>query len=259
MYYDIELKIGLCQQCNTVVFPKESDNIQEDKKDLNVAVNTTLTFLNKDKATKISPMKLDFDKVDSTILAYLKKRNPLLVNLCNLLNFKKWSGSRLGVVVPFYSGKDVLKIQVRFVDDRLPKYWTSPGVKPIYSPRRLKNSLLKNREITICEGVFDAIALKIMGYSNPIACLGSTLTKYQIYQIRRFLPERCTIIMDEVKLGYGVKTQLRQEIKSLSLCVVDSFGKYDPEEYLVSRLKSDLNFREQCIRNVKTWINNDLN
>lgn len=254
LYYDIKLNVGLCQQCNTVVFPKDSNEIKEDVKELNLAINTTLNTLDTRRIIEISPLKLDFDKVDSNILIYLKKRNPLLINLYKLLNFKKWSGSRLGVIIPFFSGEDVLKIQVRFIDNKLPKYWTAPGVKPFYSPCRLKNNLLENREITLCEGVFDAIALKIMGYSNPIACLGSTLTKYQLFQIRKLLPERCTVIMDKVSLGYNVKTQLRQEVRSLSSCVVDSFGKHDPEEYLVSRLGDDLIFKNICLDNIKAWI-----
>ena len=250
LYFDKNSNIGLCHQCNTVVFPENKEEIDEDKRELELSINSII--INRKKDYNISKISYNFENVDSIILNYLKNRNELLIPLYKYLNIKKWIGNRVGVVIPFYFKEDIVKIQVRFIDNNLPKYWTSPGIKPLYSPfTRFKSN---EKSITICEGVFDAIALAIMGYSCPLACLGSTLTNFQIYQIRSILPENCLILMDEPKLGYNVKNQLRKEVGSLSMCFVDSFNGKDPEEYLRDKFNKDIKFKERCINNVKNIV-----
>jgi len=125
----------------------------------------------------------------------LKGRNPFLIPLTEYLGFRGWKGKDTGVVIPFIYRKKICKFQCRFVtrrgqpldkNDKM-KYYTSPGPKPLYSPFHIFadfQSVGKKEELTICEGVFDAIALAIMGFPNPVAILGDKLTPLQMWDIR---------------------------------------------------------------------------
>jgi len=145
------------------------------------------------------------------------------------------------------------------------KYYTSPGPKPLYSPFHIFadfQSVGKKEELTICEGVFDAIALAIMGFPNPVAILGDKLTPLQMWDIRHIknaIITKVYLCLDDVKRSEYTERLVRKFIP----CVAETeiFASWtpgkDPEELLRYRLTVDELFREKCMRRVTKWIQTD--
>lgn len=256
LYFSKKTNRGLCYQCNTVVFP-ELDEVQEERLELKSAISK---FSEEgDSSENLGSIQFDFDPLDAELLRYLSNRNPLIVHLTRVLGLAKWEGIEKGVVTPFIDRGKVVKFQVRFPNrSKERKYYTAPpGTTPLYSPFHCfyYYNLFVERTVTLCEGTYDAIALGIMGYPNPLAVLGKTLTRFQINQLRRLVPEYCYIAMDEFDINLAVKKQVVSGVKSISEVIMKNFGGKDPEEYLVSTYKEN---RDSYVENVQSWIRGDM-
>jgi DNA primase len=141
------------------------------------------------------------------------------------------------------------------------KYYTSPGPKPLYSPYHIFgdfHTVGQLEELTICEGVFDAIALAIMGFPNPVAILGDKLTPLQMWDIRHLVPTTTKIYLclDDVE-----RSRYTQKlVKKFIPCVEETeifatwspFG--DPEEWLVGQLKENVSLKEEMTQRVIEWV-----
>jgi DNA primase len=138
------------------------------------------------------------------------------------------------VVFPFYYNDEIVRFQVRFINPKNSdkRYYTYPGSTIPYSPNRVWKRFSKSvHSITLCEGVFDAIALLIMGYPNPIAILGNNLTDYHIFLLRRLVPQKIILALDTGDLNYKIKKSLIK-IPSVSESEEVLFNSKDPDEYL---------------------------
>lgn len=109
----------------------------------------------------------------------------------------------------------------------------------MYSPQHLFTNFKLRREstITICEGVYDAIALWILGYPNPVAVLGSTITEYQALLLRKLMPENVIFAMDEWSISSAMRAEIRTQVPSVVGVRIENFNGLDPEEYLVNEIK----------------------
>ncbi len=261
LYFDKREQKGICYQCNTAVFPENHGDGNELERDFKTAVDhARKRFTDPDEMEHPEPLELEFDNLVKEDLKYLEKRNPLLPIASDMLGLMKWSGKEQGVVTPFMLGEDIVKFQVRFVGRRQrgrAPYYTSPGPKILYSPcHSLSNfRLLRERTITLCEGTYDSIALQIIGYPNPMAVLGSTLTDYQIYLLRKFMPENMFIMMDNKSIGWNLQRQLKVKMSSVSDYIVDDFNGLDPEEYLRKTYQDE---SELYKNNLLMWRRGDL-
>jgi len=255
LYYSIDKDVGLCFRCNTVFYPEEDENDPNyEMKDLRDNIEK-YSKRNGYIDGNFSEVAMRFSPLETDLLVYLKGRNPLLINIVDILGLGGWYGKDRGVVTPFiYDGK-VIKFQVRYTtrEKGNDEYYTMPGPKVLYSPFHTSTRLFEERTITICEGTYDAIALAIMGYPNPLAILGKAITPVQIYQIKKLVPYNCFIAMDQKKLGWAIHKQLKYELQSVSDYIVFDFDGPDPEEYLRDKFFFDENFRNSCIENVQKW------
>lgn len=125
----------------------------------------------------------------------------------------------------------------RVLDDSKPKYLNTKET-PIYNKSRnlfalnfAKNS--KSRQILLCEGYVDVIALHQAGFENAIACLGTALTDEQARLISSYADEVVTCY-DSDDAGqkatfrtFEIFEKLGIKVKVLSIPDVK-----DPDEYI---------------------------
>lgn len=161
--------------------------------------------------------------------ALLKMRNPHLDP--DLLGMKVAKWNRPNILTPFYLNGNLIYYQIRFLDSEHPKYF-SPSIKnkPIFIP----TSEYK-KDIIICEGVYDAIALlTLYPEYTPVAILGSHITDYQCNLIRKFItPDSISIFMDDTNISEDIyKRLLDTPLASYAEISVWESDGLDPEEIL---------------------------
>lgn len=258
-YWKNDNSIGMCFKCHTVGFPEEGEEVDKEASIFNQVISRAITRLKPVSSIYPEPAQLNVDfpsfpELSQSNIEYLKNRNPLIIPLLPLLGCRSWTGSRDGVVFPFSYKKYIAKFQVRFdTDNKKFRYYTSPGDKVLYSPLPIFKTfnLGETKYITLCEGVFDSIALLILGFPNPIAVLGSTLTDIQIGMLRSLLPDHAMLCMDNYDLNKSIRDQIVESVPSLSGTSIPDLGSgdMDPEEFLLSCL-DDQELKSHFIKNI---------
>lgn len=240
LYFSEDKALGVCFRCNTVVFPTDEKFYAPDRL-LQRSINKAINSLNHTIGHVEDPPKvaMSFGELTRDDIGYLRGRNPLIMSLLPILGLKSWESTRRGIVAPFIYKNYVGMFQVRYQDKLKPKYYTMPGFKLMYSPQHLFTNFKLRREstITICEGVYDAIALWILGYPNPVAVLGSTITEYQALLLRKLMPENVIFAMDEWSISSAMRAEIRTQVPSVVGVRIENFNGLDPEEYLVNEIK----------------------
>lgn len=125
----------------------------------------------------------------------------------------------------------------RVMGDGKPKYLNSPETKIFDKSRNLyglniaRSSRKKN--LIICEGYMDVIAMHQAGFTNAVASLGTALTSQQCSLMKRFTNEALVIYDSD---GAGVKAALRAipllREAGLSVKVIDLSPYKDPDEFI---------------------------
>lgn len=276
LYFNIVKQKGYCFLCHSSIYPEGSEDGRLDKDELawKLTVERMLRFYPDTLFDNLEfPHEVSFDFPDLTpaLLNYLKERNPFLIPLKDCLGLQAWRGRDTGVVIPFiYHGK-ICKFQSRFVtrgdvplakDDKM-KYYTSPGPKPLYSPFHIFGNFKgvgHAEELTICEGVFDAIALAIMGFPNPVAILGDRLTPLHIWDIRHLSPiiSKIYLCLDDM----GRNILIEKVVRKFIPCVedIEKFSFWlphfkDPEEWLRDQLPKNEELATLCAGRITEWLN----
>jgi hypothetical protein len=276
LYWNVLKNCGYCFKCKTSFFPESVDgngfHLTKDELEYQKSVKILLSHF-QDKTDIVElPCEVQFNFPDLTpdLLLYLKRRNPFLIPLKDWLGIKAWRGQDTGVVLPFFYGETICKFQCRFVtkkgkplskNDGM-KYYTSPGPKPLYSPFHIfiENRTVNDQdEITLCEGVFDAIALAIMGFPNPLAVLGDKLTPLHVHNIRNLHPiiTKINLCLDDEERNIDIEKTIRRDL--LAVERIERFSFWlpyfkDPEEFLRGQIKIDKEFRSECSEMVSEWL-----
>jgi hypothetical protein len=267
LYYNIVKHKGWCHKCHTAFYP-ENVNSSIDYSELEWE-RVCKTFLGNFPCAKLENLEVPkevsfrFPELTRELITYLKGRNPFLVSLKDYLAFRGWKGQDTGVVIPFFYRGRICKFQTRFLSRKDPKrgkYYTSEGPKILYSPMHIFNSfrLVRSDEITIAEGVFDAIALAIIGFPNPVALLGDTLTLLQINDLRYLTPmaTKAYICLDDYERSLEVAKVVKRSMPGVQKTEI--FVKWapykDPEEFLTESIKGDTNLKTDCAIRVAEWL-----
>ena len=130
----------------------------------------------------------------------------------------------------------------RIMGDGQPKYLNSPET-PIFNKRKILYNLnyardkgFDARNIIICEGYMDVIALDKYGFGYAVAPLGTALTEEQIKEAWKVCPEPILCFDGD---GAGIKAAIRSVDRALpvlkagySLKYVFLPDKQDPDEFL---------------------------
>lgn len=251
-YFSLKKEIGWCFRCKTVGIPYDENRTKDEAtfllKQLSRTFQETLnlneTLGNLEESLSDLPI-INFDEyflpLDTSATDYLESRHPLLPELAGSLNIRC---NEKGVIFPFYYRKNVVKYQLRYYNNPKMKYYTSIGPKLMYSPHRIfDDPSLRVSEVTIVEGTFDTIGALLLGYPNPLAILGSSITELNIRLLRSLMPSVINIFMDDVDISYSIRNELKKRIPSCEkFNVIRSYGD-DPEEIFLKSLlnSSDLN------------------
>lgn len=262
-YWNKVKRKGFCFKCNSVFYPETDESEIGGDAEFALVRNAFLDQLEGfDVFENVEPdeISFDFDELNDDLLLYLKNRNPFLVALAPALGLHGWYGKDIGVVTPFFYREKIVKFQTRFLarkDPKAAKYYTSEGTKVLYSPKHVfgnkkRFELQEEPSVTLVEGTYDAIACAIMGFPNPLAVLGSTLTKYQIYLLKRLSPFKVFCCLDDWKLNAALKRQVLSSLNTVDEVVMHNWGKGDPEEYLRLYIQ-DKSAKKECAERVVEW------
>jgi hypothetical protein len=262
LYWNVTKERGYCFKCNTAFFPQEVEGAPNTE--LKIAAESN-EALKDDPYEEPASISFDFPELDTDLLKYLKGRNPFLLQLKESLGLHGWYGTDKGVVTPFAYKGNIVKFQTRFTTrkgTKKAKYYTSKGIKVLYSPYNIfapsDLDLIGADEITLCEGTYDAIALAIMGLPCPLAVLGSSLTPFQRRQVECLAPEKVFLCMDNWDISLALAKQVKREVSSVAKTEIQvpwQRDKSDPEELMVSLVKTVPEFLTSCMKNVEEWLN----
>lgn len=150
------------------------------------------------------------------------------------------------VIIPIMDKKGrVIAFGGRILGDGQPKYLNSPET-PIFNKRRVlynlhnaRDKAYEEKNLIICEGYMDVIALDKFGFSYAVAPLGTALTEDQITEAWRICPTP-TLCFDGDNAG--IRAAYRSVDRALpilkagySLNFAFLPDKMDPDEFLKSK------------------------
>ena len=193
----------------------------------------------KDSEWSLDKYYYEFDDESDVGMKYLLGRHGFFKDLAKALDFKFWNGN---VVLPFKHDGKVYYYQIRFTgQNNKIRYFLPPvSQKSCYIIERSEEDV--RHRILIVEGVFDAVAcLPQCPDYTPVAVLGSSISDYQIAQIREYAGyvSDCVIWMDETEISVRIKKKVRSIIDYCPIHIIKSYGP-DPEERLQRKLKYGL-------------------
>ena len=232
LWINNDFSYGRCFVCNSV-FVSPNDKIERgyiagNKNDIN---NFEVSHLNHIYWTyDLFNSMVSYDDVG---MEYLSKRHIYLKELSKVLGFRFLYHNP---VIPFYFHNELIYYQIRMINPKSGMKYFSPPIenKPAYI---ISNN--DNKKIIICEGVFDAIACLIMYPEyTPFAVLGSSITNYQIWMLRSYVPDDILIYMDNTMLSRNIKDSIYRYVDYSDIKIIDSDGE-DPEEQLKKRILLD--------------------
>lgn len=187
-----------------------------------------------DPEWSLDRFRYEFDDYSEQGLRYLMGRHKYLGELWKILGFKFWNGN---VAMPFWYHGELIYYQIRFIKNSKIRYFFPPvSDKPAWVCEHGDN-----KNIIICEGIYDAIALLIQAPSyTPFAVLGSSISDYQMLQLREYVPKKILIYMDDTEKSKGIAAKVRRTLDYCQIGIIKSDGT-DPEENMVKRMKQGLN------------------
>ncbi|MFI3241565.1 MAG: DNA primase [Alphaproteobacteria bacterium] len=147
------------------------------------------------------------------------------------------------VMIPIFDKKKhPIAFGGRVMDGSEPKYLNSPET-PIFNKRRILYNMnnareiaFKSKQLIVCEGYMDVIALDKSGFFNAVAPLGTALTEDQILDAWKIVAEP-TLCFDGDNAG--TRAAMRSADRALPILSAGKSLKYvflpeklDPDEYL---------------------------
>ena len=124
----------------------------------------------------------------------------------------------------------------RVLDDSKPKYINTEGTLAFSKSRNLfALNFAKNagRELNLCEGYMDVIAMHQAGFTNTVAALGTSFPEEQMQLIARYA-DRINLIFDADGAGQKATRRAIENLRrtGLDVRVVTIPNGKDPDEYI---------------------------
>lgn len=188
-YYYHETESGYCFRCNTLLTLDEDASFQDVSAErlAKVLQKTTAKLYTSSEVRLVDDVSLeglqDFD-TDPEILSYVfENRSPLYYELMKKNNCKKITKNGYkGILFPFYFDGKVRYYQIRYLNNPLVRFYSSKTTKIPY----FVNDDLESEELTLCEGIFSSYGLYYLGFKNPVAMLGKTITETNLTLLSEF-------------------------------------------------------------------------
>jgi len=240
LYMDKNKLRGICFSCNTAVLVLVDGQV-----DVDLACSVRLhrvsdMLLSKSRGVELpDPIRMSEYKTwrdDLEVMAYVISRGKHIAEQADELDFRSitsWSGGIHGVVIPFYINGKIISFQVRMDSDWM-RYYLPPGDKWVYSPGGIYTR--QYEDVTLCEGVFDALALKYLGFPTPIATLGSNLSELQLQFLKKLRIKNAGLAYDNSDINLSVGKVISKEFLFLEDMEDITFLPYgDPDEYVKAK------------------------
>lgn len=199
----------------------------------------------------IQKFRLGYAPSNNGLKAYLSSQNISEQDMCELGLLaipedkarKSHDFFRGRVMIPIMDKQGrVVAFGGRIIGDGQPKYLNSPET-PVFNKRRMLYNMnyardkgFSERNLIICEGYMDVIALDRYGFGYAVAPLGTALTEEQILEAWKVTPEPILCFDGD---NAGVKAAIRSVDRVLpilkagySLKYVFLPDKQDPDEFL---------------------------
>jgi hypothetical protein len=255
LYYNTHKRVAFCQRCHATASP-ESEGVTNHQED----VDNFLEARSDTYGTVTLPPSIQYDKLFGELsersINYLNSRIPIYGQLSSSLRIREIPN--IGVVVPLNIHNEDRSYILRYYDSGKKKYHISSSSegKLLYSPTNILTQG-EGIEITLVEGVFDAIAASILGYPNPVAILGCYLSKLQLGILRMCNVRKINIMLDDHTLSWDLYHKIKFNMSSLCESrpkVIYTYGN-DPEEMLLYKL-SQLSYNPDLADKILNNLNN---
>lgn len=241
-YWNTVKLLGYCFKCKTVGILASDKAVHELKLDMIIR-----SFINhgekevKDMQSKINAAPgFDLDKIGNPLspraIDYLVNRFPMYEDMHSLFGMREVP--EVGILIPFYLDGKVHSYTIRLYNPtgKMKYYINKDQDKIPYSPARILTKGNTVDEITLVEGCFDSYGALLDGYKNPIALQGLSLTQMHLFILRRLMPSKITIYLDEKEKSLDLLGKLRKSFPLVGdIKVVNTFGA-DPEERFLYKL-----------------------
>ena len=247
LYLRTDLTTGFCFVC-TRTFVNITDTVKPEVlvprsiSNFGMGPSKYIPATMNDPNFTIDQYNYEFDDFDETGYQYLLRRHGFFKDLYKVLGIKFWNGN---VVIPFIHDGVPFYYQIRFTNNGKIRYYL-PKVQPQKPGFCIERKDIDSRKrILIVEGVFDAIAALIQCPDyTPFAVLGSSISDYQISQLRDYSGylKEIRIWMDETKISMGIADKVKQSFDYCPISIIKSNGP-DPEEILKERLSLGKNIQ----------------
>jgi len=239
LWVDKDLKYSHCFRCGTVYISDDGSldtrvRSIEDPVDFN---NFKVVKIENDPYFTIDRF-YTFSEYDEIGVNYLASRVYLYREMYKYLKIR--FDSDHNPVTPFFINDELVYYQIRIIDKSSDKKYHNPIISH-KTPYILKSSN-PITHVYICEGTFDAIALRLLyPDATSFAVLGSDITTYQIAILRTMVPDKITIFMDKTEISLRIKDSIQKYINYCEIEIHKSNGQ-DPEEYLKEKIVNDMLF-----------------
>lgn len=184
------------------------------------------------------------DKYSNDLYKYMKKKNfsDELLKDSGLFNVDEKRGMYdkfwNRVIFPIMDvNNKVIGFGGRVMGDAKPKYLNSPETKVFDKSRNLYGMNIartsRKRQMIVCEGYMDVIAMHQAGFNNAVASLGTAFTALQAGLLKRYT-EEVLLLYDSDEAGIKAALRAIPILKSagLSSKVVDLKPYKDPDEFI---------------------------
>lgn len=127
----------------------------------------------------------------------------------------------------------------------------------LFNYHRAKDAIRLEKKVIIVEGNMDAIRMYANGIKNTIALMGTSLTSYQIKELKK-LRVPIILMLDNDDAGFTATYQVGSllEKENIPVLVVRLHGEKDPDEYI---LKNGLEAMRDNIKNAISFLEFKLN
>ncbi|WP_082713022.1 DNA primase [Geminocystis sp. NIES-3709] len=160
----------------------------------------------------------------------------------------------------------IIAFGARSLDGSEPKYLNSPETnlfsksKTLFALNFAQKNIIKQDQVIVVEGYFDAIALHIYGVENVVAVLGTALTEQHIKQLSRYTESKEIILnFDADKAGLKATERAIKEVENLvysgqlKLKILTIPNGKDADEFIRSNVESCEKYQE-LIKQAPLWL-----
>lgn len=233
LYYYKDTKTFYCFRCSTFASTPDSD-ISRVRDELS-KIGNLVQYIPEFNEIQLQDFK-SFEE-DEDLVNYIKtRRHSYYIELMKFLQVKAFikkekSGHiNKGLFFPFFIEGKAVYHQTRFIDDEYFLRYKTKKFDKI--PYKIIDSV-DSEEITLVEGVFDALGAYALRLPNPIAMLGKDLSEPVLYFIKKYIRLKVVYLaLDDVDENFRLAKYLFQVLDDVRINICE-FSSKDPDQTFI--------------------------